>query len=127
MAYDGATNKWSYVAGTTFSTGDLYKGMIVNSSGHVIVPGSTVVDETVIGTLYSNTATTAGAGVEAVTVALGPVVKVRMAASTLSAGNTVAFSTAGLGIAPTTDNPQWGIIEHGSSGAINRIVTVVRT
>ena len=37
MAWD-RTDKVSYVAGTTFSTSDLYKGVVINSSGHVVVP-----------------------------------------------------------------------------------------
>jgi hypothetical protein len=127
MAYDGATNKAAFVAGTTFSTGDLYKGVVINSSGHVVVPATTDVSGLVIGTLYSNTATTGGAGVEAVTVGLGPIIKVNMAASTLAAGGSVGFSTDGLGIAPTTDATIWGVIAQGSSGSAGRIATVVRT
>lgn len=117
----------SLVAGTTFASTDKYKGVTVNSSGHAVVPGTTDTAGVIIGTLYTDTATTAAAGVAAVSVGYGPVVKVNMAASTLAAGDTVGFSTAGFGIAPTTDAPTWGVIVAGSSGAAGRIVTVIRT
>lgn len=118
----------SIVAGTTFSSTDKFRGVVVNSSGHAVVPNTTAAQGRVIGTLYTETATTSAAGVEAVNVAYGPVVKVYMAASTLAAGDSISFSTAGLGIAPSTDDLQpWGIILDGSSGAAGRIVTVVRT
>lgn len=119
----------SLTAGATFSSGDLYKGVTVNSSGDAVLTNTTDTAATVVGTLNSFTASTSAAGVEAVSVQYGPVVQVRMAASTQAAGNLVAFSTAGLGITPTTDSdsPAWGIIKSGSSGAVNRIFTVIRT
>lgn len=127
MAADYATNKFSMVAGATFSTSDLYKGIVVDSSGHAVLTNTTDVSNLVVGTLYSVTATTAGAGVEAVTIGYGPVVKVNMAGSTRAAGQTIGFSTAGLGIAPTTDADAWGVILSGSSGSAGRIASVVRT
>ena len=127
MAYDGASDKFSLVAGTTFSTGDLYKGIVVNSSGHAVVPATTDVSNRVVGTLYSVTPTTGGAGVESVTIGYGPLVKAYAAGSTLAAGDLVGWSTAGAAIAPTTDADAWGVIVSGSSGSTGRIVTVVRT
>lgn len=127
MAAGYPTLKFSAVAGATFSASDLYKGLIVDSSGHVIIPDSSGVEATFIGTLNSFTATTSGAGVEAVTVQWGPVFKLRMAASTLAAGDPVSISTGGLGTASATDTSQVGVILSGSSGAVNRVVTVVRT
>ncbi len=117
----------SRIAGTTFASTDKYKGITVNSSGHAVVAATTDVAGTIIGTLYSHTASTAGAGVEGVSIGVGPIVKVNMAASTLAAGDLIGFSTAGFGIAPTTDAPNFGIIIDGSSGAAGRIVTVQRT
>jgi len=117
----------SLVAGTTFASTDKYKGVTANASGHAVVPSATDVSGTIIGTLYTETGSTSGAGVEAVSVGYGPVVKVRMAASTLAAGDTVGFSTLGLGIAPTTDAATFGVIISGASGAAARVVTVVRT
>lgn len=128
MAYDGATNKASFVAATTFPASALYKGVVVNSSGHVVIPTtSTGTDaDHVIGTLYSVTATTSGAGVEAVTVGLGPIVKVNMASSTRSVGDKIGFSINGLGVVPTTAEPAWGVIVKGSSGSAGRIASVIR-
>jgi len=117
----------SVVAGTTFAEAALYTGVVLNTSGHAVVPATTDVTGLVIGTLYGVTSTTGSAGVQAVEVGVGPVLKVQMAASTLSAGNTVGFSTAGLGIAPTTDAATFGVIQVGSSGGAGRIATVVRT
>ena len=73
------------------------------------------------------TGSTNGNGVESVSIGWGPLVKLRMAGSTASVGNTVAVSTAGRGIAPTTDAHLFGYIIFGSSGTTGRVVTVVRT
>lgn len=127
MAYDGATNKFSLVAGATFSTSDLYKAVTVDSSGHAVILDTTDVSNSVIGTLYSVTPTTGGAGSEAVTVGYGPIVKAQAAASTLAAGDIIAWSTAGLVAAATTDSDAWGVVAVGSSGAAGRIFSVIRT
>ena len=121
------TKQISVVAGTTFSSTALYLGVTLNSSGHAVIPNTTDITGTIIGTLYGVTSTTNAAGSQAVQVGRGDKVKVQMASNTLSAGNTVSFSTLGLGIAPTTDAATWGIIEVGSSGAAGRIHTVIRT
>ena len=125
MAYDN-TIKFDMIAGATFSTADLYKGVLVDSSGHAVVTQAST-NVLAVGTLYSVTATTAGAGVEAVSVGWGPIVKVRLAASTAAAGNTVGFSTDALGVAPSTDIHLFGYIVSGSSGTTGRVVSVVRT
>lgn len=117
----------SVVAGATFAESDLYKGVVLNSSGHATLPDTTDTTDQIIGTLYGVTSTTSAAGSQAVEVGVGPVVKVNMAASTLSAGDTVGFSTAGQGIAPTTDSEVFGQIQYGSSGSAGRIVSVVRS
>jgi hypothetical protein len=125
---DYATNKFSAIAGATFSSTMLYAGVGINSTGHVVLgAGTTDNSGLIVGTLYSVTATTVGAGVESVLVGWGPVIKVRLAASTLDAGNTIGFSTLGLGIVPTTDSTAWGVILSGSSGGAGRVVEVVRT
>ena len=127
MAGDYATNKFSMIAGATFSSGDLYKGIEVDSSGHAVIGNTTDNSGLIVGTLYSFTATTSAAGVEPVLIGHGPVVKVNMAASTLAAGQTIGYSSAGLGIAPTTDSTAWGVILSGSSGSAGRVATVIRT
>ena len=111
-------------AGATFSKTDLYKFVSVNSSGHAIVAGSSSPAST-IGTLHSVTNTTNAAGSETVTVhALIGVGPVRMAGSTRHVGQTVANSSRGLGVLPSTDGIQIGTIVAGSSGSTGRIVQV---
>ncbi len=118
----------SIIAGTTFASTQKFKGVVVDTSGHAVLPDSTAAQGRVIGTLYSETGSTSAAGTEVVNVAYGPIIKVNMAASTLAAGGSVSFSTLGVGIAPSTDDLQpFGIILDGSSGAAGRIVTVLRT
>lgn len=117
----------SAVAGATFAESDLYKGVTLNSSGHAALPTTTDTADRIVGTLYGVTSTTSAAGSQAVEIGVGPLVKVNMSASTLSAGDTVGFSTAGLGIAPTTDSEVFGIIQHGSSGGAGRVVSVLRS
>lgn len=124
---DYATNKFSAIAGATFSSTNLYMGIEINSSGHAVLGNSTDNSGLIVGTLYSITATTAAAGTESVVIGHGPVVKVRMAGSTLDAGQTIGFSSDGLGIAPTTDSTAWGVIFNGSSGGAGRVVEVIRT
>jgi len=127
MAYSETATIVSRPSATTFSTGDRYKFFVNNSLssqgtvGHVILPNTTG-NTLPLGTLYGVTSTT-NVG-QAVPVAIGGIVKVQMAASTLSAGSYVASSTAGLGIAPTTDSYVAGQIVSGSSGAAGRIVSV---
>jgi hypothetical protein len=116
----------SIIAGATFAESNLYSGVVIDSSGHAVLPNTTDTSALVVGTLYGVTSTTSAAGVQAVEVGVGPIVKVQMAASTRAAGQTIGFSTDGLGIAPTTDATQWGIILTGSSGGAGRIATVLR-
>lgn len=125
MAIDQGRITFGMTAGATFANADLDKFVEVNSSGHAIIGGSTV-SVNVVGTLLSVTGTTGGAGVEMVTVgALVGVGNVNMAASTRAAGDSVASSTNGLGVIPTTDNLQLGVILIGSSGTAGRKATVV--
>ena len=114
----------SITAGATFAKTDLHKFIAVNSSGHAVIGPSTA-SGNILGTLRSVTGTTAGAGVEVVSVGLlqGRGL-VRMSSSTAAAGNTVAASSLGLGTAPTTDQAALGVIVSGSSGALNRVATV---
>jgi hypothetical protein len=117
----------SMVAGATFAEGSLYQAVGVNSSGHAILYGDALGatgGQGVVGTLYSVTSTTASAGNEAVSIGVGPLVKVFMAGSTSAAGNLITFATAdGHGI-PATTNPPYGIVIVGSSGTTGRIFTV---
>ncbi len=123
MSYSESARIVSVVAGTTFAAGDLYKFVVVNSSGHVVVPDTTG-NVLPFGVLYGRTSTTSAAGAQAVPVAIDGVAKVQMAASTLVAGAFIGSSTAGLGVAPTTDAYTAGQIVSGSSGTAGRINTV---
>ena len=123
MAITESATIVSRVAGATFSSGDLYKFTVMNSSGHAILPNTTG-NVLPIGTLYGRTSTASAAGVQAVPIATAGIVKLQMASNTLSAGNFVASDTGGLGIAPTTDAYTAGQIVSGSSGAAGRIVSV---
>lgn len=125
MAYTESATIVSYTAGTTFGSTSLYKLVVVATSQDrtVKVPGSTG-DVIAVGSLYGITSTTNAAGSQAVPVAVDGVVKVQMAASTLAAGEYIGASTAGLGIAPTSNSFALGRIVSGSSGAAGRIVSV---
>lgn len=125
MAYSEAATQISATAGATFSSADLYKWVVwASSQDRTVVLPNTTGNIVPIGVLYGRTSTTSAAGTQAVPIAISGVVKLRMAASTLAAGQYVASSTAGLGIAPTTDAYVAGLIVAGSSGAANRVVTV---
>ncbi len=121
MAYSETAQIVSIVSGATFSSGDLYKLVDLNGSGQAVL-GFTTGNILPTGSLYGYTSTTSAG--EAVPVAIGGIAKVQMAASTLAAGDFIASSTAGLGIAPTTDAYTCGQIVSGSSGAAGRIATV---
>lgn len=129
MAVDYDPVKFSAVAGATFSTSDLYKGVTIDSSGNAVLyhnGAGTTGGKGVVGTLYSVTSTTDSAGSEAVTLAHGPVVKGFMSGSTLAAGDLVTFSTDDSHLVAATTNEPFGQILAGSSGSTGRIVSVIR-
>src|SRR3990167_10372859 len=124
MAFSEGPVIVSRIAGSTFSTGQLYRGVVLNGSGEVIVPGSTNVPNP-FGVLYSVTETTAGSGVEALSIAVGGIVKLEMAGSTEAVGSVVGFSSIGLGIlGGTTDTATFGQVVSGTSGTTGRIFSV---
>ena len=128
MAYED-THIISLTAGATFPESDLHKAVGISSTGGAVLyhlaPGSTE-GVGVIGTLHSVTATTNGAGSEAVQVAVGPVVKAFAAESTASFGNLVTWSTEDSHLIGGTTNEPYGIIIGGSSGSTGRILTVAK-
>lgn len=123
MAHTESATIVSRVAGATFSSADLYKFTVIDSSGHAVLPNTTG-NVLPTGVLYGRTSTTSAAGTQAIPVATAGIVKLQMASNTLSAGNFVASDTGGLGIAPTTDAYTAGQIVSGSSGGAGRIVSV---
>lgn len=121
----------SIVAGATFSTGDLYKAMGVDSSGNAVLyhnaAGGATGGSGVIGTLDSVTSTTSAAGVEAIAVQTGPIVKAFMEGSTVAAGDLVTWSTNDSHCAVATTNEPWGVVLLGTSGSTGRIYSVIRS
>lgn len=122
MAFYENAVRSSVIAATTFSTGDLHKFVVLDAEGHAILPNTTG-NVLPYGVLDSVTVTTSTEK-EPVSVVVSGICPVRMAASTLAAGDFIASSTAGLGIAPTTDAYTAGQIVVGSSGAVDRRVSV---
>ena len=128
MAFSETANIVSRPAATTFSTSDRYKFVVVNAStsagvvGHVLLPNTSGPTFLPFGVLYGITSTT-DVG-QAVPIAIGGIAKVQMAANTLSAGDYVASSTVGLGIAPSSVAYTAGQIVSGSSGTTGRIHSV---
>ena len=127
MAYSESATIVSAAAGSTFTAADLYKPVVVNSSGKVILSSdSSTGGYRAYGSLYGRTATTSAG--EAVPVAIGGIVKCRLAASTLSAGDFIAASTGGFWAAAAaastadTGTLAQGQIVSGSSGGI-RVVS----
>ena len=115
MAYTESQPTVSIVASSTFASSDLYKFVGLTTNGEVVIGATTAAG--ILGTLLSITGTTAGAGVETVQVGLlSGVGKVRMPATTEHAGSAIAASSAGLGIAPSTNHVQIGTMVQGSSG-----------
>ena len=111
------------IAESTFASSDLYKFVTIEATGRVAIGAST--GGQVYGTLLSQTYSTSTGANEAVTVGLlSGKGKVYMAGTTDAAGNQVAASSKGFGIAPTTNAASLGIIVDGSSGSTGRIVTV---
>ena len=124
MAINAGNVGNSITAGATFANSDLGKFLGVNSSGHAVI-GATTASGFIVGTLNSVTATTSGAGSEVVNyLPLEGQSPVFMAGSTRAAGQTVAASSQGMGIAPTTDQAALGIALVGSSGGTGRMFTV---
>jgi len=120
VAFSDSQPTVSLLASAAFANADLYKFVSLNSSGHVAIGPTTA--SGAVGTLLSES-TAAG---NAVTVGLlSGIGKLRLAGSTRAAGQTIAGSSNGFGIAPTTDQAQLGTIVAGSSGSTGRIVSVL--
>ena len=110
MGYSESATIVSAESGSTFKASDLYRPVVVNSSGKVILSSdSSTGGYRAYGSLYGRTATTSAG--EAVPVAIGGVVKVRMSASTLSAGDFIAASTGGY----------WGAAAAASTGDVGTL------
>ena len=113
----------SFVAGATFASTDLYKLVHLTTAGFAIIATSS--DTLPIGSLYGRTSSTSSTGVEVVPVAIGGIIKVRMASSTKHVRNWIAGSSDGFGIAITSELSPFGQIVAGASGGSGRIVSVL--
>lgn len=117
----------SFLANTTLSTGSQYKIAFAAGAGTVTVgdPGTTSVAAKPVGVYYGDGMKSTSTDSEAIPVAIGGIVKLRMAASTRTAGEVIAASSNGVGCTPTTNMWVIGRQLNGSSGAINRIVDLL--
>ncbi len=97
---------------------DQYKFVTLSTAGNVAPISSSNVTAT-LGVIV-NTPTS----LEVAQVQLAGVVQVRFPSSTDSAGDLVAASSVGLGVAPTTDAGAQGRIEYGTSGGA-RLMSVL--
>ena len=123
MAFSNSQPKYPLVAATTFAATDLYKFVELTTDAQVTIGATT--SPHIVGTLLSMTATTNGAGQSVTVGGLSGIGKVFMAGSTRDAGQTVAASSAGFGVAPTTNQAAYGIALEGSSGSTGRIFPVL--
>ena len=95
-----------------------YKAVVMTTAGTVTLPSATSVSNP-LGVLVNSPTT-----LQVAAVAVRGVTQFRMTASTLSAGDLVAASTLGLGIAPSTGFSAIGRIVYGSSGGA-RLVSIL--
>jgi len=125
MAFSDDAQVITGIAGSTFPASALYKAVVFATAGGAVKLVSSTADTWADGVLYSITSTTSSTGSQAVAVAVGGVVKLQMAASTIAAGNYVAINASGLGAAPSTDAYVFGRVIAGSSGSAGRIASVL--
>ena len=132
MAVDQGPVFATFLAATTVaqSTDSSYKIAWMNSGNTaktVLIgdPGSTSVAAKPIGVYYGSGTYTTTTDAEAVKIAIGGIVKLRMAATTRGVGDVIAASSDGLGCTPTTNMWVIGRQLDGSSGAANRVVSLL--
>lgn len=126
MAYSEAPILITVKAATTFTSTSLYRPAYWASSGGVSVgdPGSTSVAAKPAGIAYSYTQTTS-TDAEAISLAVGGVVKVKCAATTVTVNELLGYSSDGFGCTPTTNHFVIGRVLAGSSGGAGHIKTVL--
>ena len=118
--YENAVRE-SRIAATTFASTALHRFVSLDDEGHVILPNTTSVLP--YGVLDSLTVTTSTEA-EAVSVVVSGICPVKFEASTHAAGDFIAASSDGFGASPTTDSWVCGQIVAGSSGGVNRLLSV---
>ena len=126
MAYSEAPVLITVKAATTFTSTSLYRPAYWATSGGVSVgdPGSTSVAAKPAGIAYSFTKTTS-TDAEAISLAVGGVVKVKCAATTVTVNELIAYSSDGWGCTPTTNHWVLGRVLEGSSGGAGHVKTVL--
>jgi hypothetical protein len=126
MAYSEAPVLISVKAATTFTSTSLYRPAYWATSGGVSVgdPGSTSIAAKPAGIAYSYTKTTT-TDAEPIQLAVSGVVKVKCAATTVTVGELLGFSSNGWGCTPTTNHFVIGRVLAGSSGGAGHVKTVL--
>ena len=130
MAVDQSPVFATFLAATTVaqSTASSYKIVFASDSAKTVTvgdPGSTSVSAKPVGVYYGSGTYTTTTDAEAIKVAISGIVKIRMAASTVSVGELIAASSDGLGCTPTTNMWVVGRQIDGSSGIINHVVSAL--
>lgn len=104
-----------------------YRFVKVNTSGNAVYPSASTVGEAVVGVLVSEGTT--GSTVDPVrggTIQIGGVAKVEAEASTVAKGDTITASSVGrVQSSSNAGDYAVGIVVDGSSGAANRVVSVL--
>ena len=117
MAYEIPGELIGTMAASADLSSDQFKAVVV--SGTSVVLPNTTGPITAFAVLQN-----APSSGNAATLMRSGVSKVAFAASTLAAGDTFGFSTAGLGIAvDSTAAPRAGVIIEGSSGSAGRLLS----
>ena len=119
----------SFKSATTLSTGSQYcvawqtADMTPGTVG-VGDPGTTSVAAYPVGVYYGDGTKSTSTDHDAIPVAISGILKLRCAASTVTAGELLAMSSNGLGCTPTTNMWVIGRQVNGTSGALNHVVEV---
>ena len=121
MAYEDPGKRITVPWGTTTdaSTASQFKFYVLDSNGAAILPNTTSYVYP-IGVLQ-NRPTTAGAA----TIMVDGITKIKVGASTLSAGDAIAASTAGLATAVSTGFPRVGVLVSGTSSTQQRVMSAL--
>lgn len=130
MAVDQGPVFATFLSGSTIaqSTDSSYKIAFAAGTAKTVLvgdPGTTSVAAKPVGVYYGSGTYTTTTDAEAIKVAIGGIVKLRCAASTVSVGELLAASSNGLGCTPTTNMWVVGRQIDGSSGGANHVVSVL--
>lgn len=117
MAYEIPGKMITLPAGADLSSSQ-YLFVTADTSGNAVLPGSTE-GVSILGVLQNKP--TSG---QAASVMIDGVSKVRAISSTVAAGDIIAASSAGYAVATVTGDNAVGHILAGTSGGLDRVLTV---